>query len=369
MRIGIVTQSYLPIHGGVAEHVHHTAIELRKRGHMVTVITAYFDRGDENFGDGVIRIGHDLTVPMNGAFVNLTFGARLGAQLKAIERQEKFDVVHIHGPLEPILPIAALRAMQTPIVGTFHSYKEKSGAYQAFGWMLRNANRKIRARIAVSKAAREFISRYFPGDYHIIPNGVDTKRFRPDLVPIPKYDDAIDTVLFVGRMDPRKGLKYLLQAFPTILKECPSTRLVVVGGGFLTGYYRGFVTKEVADRVVFEGFVSGKELPRYYATADIYCSPATANESFGIVLIEAMAAGTPIVASDNIGYSQLLEDGIGGVLVKRKNVPDLARAIIALLKNKQRRKEMGEQGRIKSLQFSWPSVAERVEAVYKSIQK
>jgi phosphatidylinositol alpha-mannosyltransferase len=369
MRIGIVTQSYLPIHGGVAENVHHTAVELRKRGHDVKVITAYFDRGDEQFNGGVYRIGHDLTIPMNGAFVNITIGSRLGKQLREIEEREEFDLVHIHSPFEPFLPLIALRTLRAPKVGTFHSYTERSVGYMlARPIVQKRYAPQLSARIAVSEAARDFISQYFPGTYSIIPNGVDIERFTPDVQPIEEYDDGSMNILFVGRMDPRKGLKYLIQAFPTVLQKHPSARLIVVGGGFLAGYYKGFVSDDVKSRVVFEGFASAEKLPRYYATASIFCSPATASESFGIVLIEAMAAGKPIVAFANRGYAAVLGGTPPcGVLVEQKNHSALARALCELLGDGGRMEELGKNARDRSQRYSWVHVTDEIENVYRSV--
>lgn len=368
MRIGIITQSYLPIHGGVSQHVHHTANELRRRGHTVKIITAFFNRGDENFNGDVFRIGHDLTIPMNGAFVNLTVGTRLGGQLRAIEEQERFDVVHIHGPYEPVLPLIALKTIQAPKVGTFHSFTERSVGYALFGRILRPYADRLAARIAVSEAAKRFISQYFPGEYRVIPNGVDTERFSTGIEPLPRLNDGLQNVLFVGRMDPRKGLKYLIRAFPAVLKAVPDARLVIVGGGFLAGYYKGFVKEEIRGRVLFEGYASANDLPRYYASASVFCSPATASESFGIVLIEALASGKPVVAFDNPGYRLVLGGSDAcGVLVENKSPRALAEALISLLKNPERQRELGERGREEASRYSWKRVTGEIEEVYREV--
>lgn len=368
MRIGIVTQSYLPIHGGVAEHVHHTAEELRRRGHDVKVITTFFDRGDENFSDNVYRIGHDLTLPLNGAFVNMTVGTALRSQLREIEEHERFDIVHIHGPFEPVLPIIAMSALKAPKVGTFHMFAERSPAFGLFSPLIRRFGRRLAARIAVSNAAKEFATRYFGGEYIVIPNGVDIEKFSITAAPLEKFNDGIDTILFVGRMDPRKGLRHLLQAFPYVLKACPNTRLVVVGGGFLAGYYKRLVRPEIRDRVLFEGYASGRDLPRYYASSKIFCSPATSSESFGIVLIEAMAAGKPVVAYGNRGYRTVLGgENPSGVLVENKSVPALALALVDLLKDPRRQAELGKQGIAKAAEYAWPKIVEQIEGVYTKV--
>lgn len=369
MRIAIVSQSYLPIHGGVAEHVHHTAEELRRRGHTVKVITAYFDRGDEYFSHEVIRIGHDLTIPMNGAFVNITVGADFARILRRLEEEHRFDVIHIHAPLEPFLPLVALRAFRAPKVGTFHSYSERSIGYQiAQPFFSRFFASRLSARIAVSEAAKEFITRYFPGDYRVISNGVDISRFTPDVPPIERFADGHENILFVGRMDPRKGLKYLLWAFPKIAAARPKARLIVVGGGFLAGYYKRLVPSDLRDRVFFEGFSSSENLPHYYASANVYCSPATSSESFGIVLIEAMASGRPVVAFDNRGYRGVLDgEPPCGILVPNRNIDELANALIRVLGNSQLQRELGNTARQAALRYSWVRVTNEIEDVYRSV--
>ncbi len=366
MRIGIVTQSYFPIRGGVAEHVYHTALELERRGHEVTILTANFSRFDDDRGRQVIRLGRDFTIPYNGAFVNVTVGWSFRERLRAIEKEKRFDVVHIHGPLEPVLPLSALQSFRAPMVGTFHSYSPGTpSGYVVFQKTLAQYGGLLSARIAVSEAAKGFISRFFPGNYEIIPNGVDTERFRPDLEPMPwrrRHNEF--TVLFVGRLDPRKGLKFLLQAFSMIARQVPNARLIVVGNGMLRPYYERFVAPELRHRVSFPGFVSAANLPRYFASADVYVSPAIGSESFGIVLLEGLASGPAVVASDIVGYRDVVRNGIDGMLVQPRNPLAIAEAVIQLAEQPELRARYSEAGRRRALEFSWPAVTERIEAVY-----
>ena len=223
--------------------------------------------------------------------------------------------------------------MQAPKVGTFHSFVDgRSLGLEIFHHQIEPLWKKLSGHVAVSEAAREFSERYFPGDYRIIPNGVDTARFRPDLPRVESMTQEHFNILFVGRMDPRKGLRYMLEAFPLIHARLPQVRLTVVGDGLLREWYKRMVPSAVKKLVRFEGFVSAIDLPRYYATADLYCSPATRGESFGIVLLEAMACGTPIVASSIRGYRTVLEDGREAVLVPKRNSLALADAIVGLAK-------------------------------------
>lgn len=368
MRIGIVSQSFPPARGGVAEHVVQTARQLQRRGHEVTVITSKFTPFDDDVDLDVRRIGHDLTIPANGAFVNLTVGWWLTRKLKDIEAERRFDVVHIHSPLEPVLPLLATRTFRAPKVGTFHTYVSSGRVwpYHAFREFLERAAVRLNARVAVSPAARDFIARYFPGDYEVIPNGVDVHRFRPDVQPAAAFRDQRDLrLLFVGRLDPRKGLKHLLLAFPRVRKELPNARLIVVGSGILQGYYERVLSGADRARSHFEGFVSAAELPRYYAAADVFCAPALGGESFGMVLLEAMATGTPIVASDIVGYNAVVTHEQEGLLVPPRDPQALAAAIVRLARDQALRKRLGEQGRAKAMTYAWESITDRLEEVYR----
>ncbi|MFA6512397.1 MAG: glycosyltransferase family 4 protein [Patescibacteria group bacterium] len=367
MKIGILSQTYYPIKGGIAEHVHATATELRKRGHEATIITANFNRGDEEWSDGVERIGRDLTLPFNGAFVNITIGARLAADFRRLEKKYNFDVLHIHNPPDPVLPIVATLNAKAPIVGTFHTYKPSSLAYKIMQRPLdHRVIQKLRVRIAVSEAAKSFFSKYFTGPWEILPNGVNIERFHPSNAPMPHLAGGPPTILFVGRMDPRKGVNIMLDAFTRLAKDAPDARLVVVGGGILIHHYKRYVPLDLRPRVQFMNYVSWQDLPRYYASADICCFPAYGRESFGIVLAEAMAAGKPMVASDIVGYRAVIDDGKNGLLAKTADAADFARKLKILLDDKDLRRNMGEHGRHKAeTHYAWPAIVDKLEGYYR----
>lgn len=370
MKIAIVTQSYYPIKGGVAEHVHALSGELEKQGHKVTIITANFTGLDDNYGRRVYRLGRDLTIPINGAFNNMTIAFSFKKQLQAIEKEEEFDLIHIQQPIDPILPLMALKYLKAPKVGTFHTYSEGSFLLETLKKQAKYYFDRLDGLITVSEAAREYITRYLPGDYKVIPNGVDTERFSPQVTPFEDYKKSEDfKILFVGRMDPRKGFKYLLRAFPLIYQKITNVRLIVVGNGFLRPLYHLALPGVLRPRVVYKGFVSRRDLPRYYASCDLYCSPATMGESFGIVLLEAMASGKPVIASDIRGYNSLLENGREGYLVEKENPLALAERIIDLAFDKKKREEMGQAGRQKALTFDWKKVTKKIESFYLEVLK
>jgi phosphatidylinositol alpha-mannosyltransferase len=369
VKIGIVSQSYYPRYGGVTEHVHHTAIELRRRGHQVTIITSHFRRGESTSDPEVERIGYNLLIPFNGAFVDLAVGIRLRSQLRGLLRRHSFDILHTHAPLVPTLPLIAVETAECPQVGTFHTTSGPSRLVEAFLGPLTARMKRLDARIAVSETARDFAAQYFPGEYLVIPNGVDTERFHPSVEPFPEWRDPDRVnVLFVGRLDPRKGVQVLLDAMPEVLARTRGrARLLVVGDSYLRGRFEASVAPAARTHVHFLGHVPSHDLPRWYATGDIFVSPALGHESFGIVLAEAMASGCAVVASDIPGYRSVVQPGVNGVVSPPGDVPALAEAITALVEDPERRAALAQRGRARALEFAWPHVTDRIEAVYRDV--
>ena len=225
---------------------------------------------------------------------------------------------------------------------------------------------KLDGKIAVSKPAMDFISKHFPGDYKIIPNGIDVEHFSAEVHPIERLHDGKLNILFVGRLEKRKGLKYLLGAYKEVKRELPHSRLIVVGPGACRKYEK-LVQKANLEDVIFTGYVSYEDLPRYYEAADLFCAPATGEESFGIVLLEAMAAARPIVASHIDGYASVMSHGSEGLLVPPRDEQALASAVIHLLGDKALRQEMGARGRLKAEEYSWQNIARKVMDYYASL--
>ncbi len=380
MRIGLVTQAYYPVLGGVTEHVWHLGTELQRRGHDVTVITGGVPHRllqpgaatDHDRGLRVRRHGFQIPLMSNGANVYITVGWKLGRMLQRIEAEERFDVLHIQSPLDPGLPIIASKAMRTPKVGTYHTARQEQLGQidltvKLLGPVMRDALGKIQRHIAVSPSAADFVHRYFPNvPMTIIPNGIDVERFHPASPRREKKSNDVITILYVGRMDPRKGAKYLFASLPYLETALGDHyRVVVVGTGWMQKYYDAYIPLQLRKRVKFAGFVSPADLPGYYRAADIYCSPATGGESFGIVLLEAMASGTPVITSDIAGYRDVLTNDREGLLVPARSSRHLAEAIITVAKDPARRKRMGEIGRHTALKYDWRAVTNRIEAVYK----
>jgi phosphatidylinositol alpha-mannosyltransferase len=277
--------------------------------------------------------------------------------------REQFDVLHFHEPFVPFLSLFLLRESDSVNIATFHAYAGFSPSYEFGSRALRWHARKLHGRIAVSAAARHFIDRFFPGDYKVIPNGVDVPRFA-NAVPIARWQDGTPNVLFVGRHEPRKGLLDALKAHRILRKTGGRSRLLVVGSGPQEREARRYVATRGLNGVEFLGRVSDTEKAQLFKTADVYVSPATGGESFGIVLLEAMAAGTPIVCSDIHGYKGVVRRGREGLLVPPRDPRELAVAVDRLLRDPSLRERMGAAGRERADDFSWPRVTAKVEDYY-----
>ncbi|NPB04337.1 MAG: glycosyltransferase family 4 protein [Thermotogae bacterium] len=364
-KVLLVSDVYYPYPGGISEHVHQLAKHLRRLGWESYILTTNF-RGGVEFEDPpyVFRVGFPVKILFNGSIAPVAVSFRINSYVKRLMNRMRFDVVHIHGQVAPILPMVSLKFSTGYNFITFHAAHRKKFLYKLFKPYVRDYFNKLHGRIAVSKAAIKPILDIFPDiEYRIIPNGVDLNRFRPDLEPLPELK-GYRNILFVGRPEPRKGLKYAILSLPHILKEIPDARLVVVGDGPLLGWYKGMVPPGVEDRVLFVGKVPASLLPRYYRSSEVFISPATGSESFGLVLLEAMATGTPVVAAKNEGYSLVIDDGKNGLLCKVGDEKDLAAKVIKVLKDADLRRRLIEGGLKTAQEHSWDKIAKKVAEYY-----
>ena len=365
MKIALVTPYSLQQPGGVSEHVGHLRQEFLALDHDVTLIAPRGKRGGMEASPGFYGIGRSVTIPAGGSRASLTFDVTLYAQVKAIMRSEQFDVVHLHEPFMPVLPYMVLLNSKAANVATFHAYRSANPWYTAFKPYMSALTGRLDARIAVSEPAREFVSTYFEGAYDIIPNGIDTDLFGEQVEPFPWANDGTPRILFVGRFDEsRKGFKYLLRAMALVRSQFPRARLLVVGTGDAEKYDGIMERHNLYGSVDFAGFVAKEELPRYYASCDVFCVPSTRNESFGIVLLEGMASGKPIVASEIPGYASVLTTEQEGLLVPPKDPTDLAMALVRLLADRELRMRMGEAGLATAGRHSWRWIAQRILTIY-----
>ena len=362
MKIGLVTPYVYPLPGGVNEHVRYLYEGLRARGHDVRIITSSHGLQRASEGD-VIRLGKGFSVPTNGSVGTITLSPRYLSQVGAMLDHEQFDLLHFHEPFVPFLSPIVLRRSRSVNIATFHAFGGWSAAYEFGRRVMGGYASRLHGRIAVSAAARHFIDRYFEGDYKVIPNGVDVTRFQR-AVPIARWKDGTANLLFVGRHEPRKGLLDLLRAYRILRKTGCRCRLLVVGTGPQEREARRYVLTHRLGGVEFLGRVSDEEKAQLFRTADVFLAPATGKESFGIVLLEAMAAGAPIVASDIHGYKGVLRRGEQGLLVPPREPKALAAATARLLADPALRAAMGQSGRARAEEFSWDRVTAKVEAYY-----
>jgi phosphatidyl-myo-inositol alpha-mannosyltransferase len=370
VKIALVSPYDLSHPGGVTEHITHLAASLRSRGADVKLMAPasgdlpmeITEAADEDF----YRIGRVIPVPANGSIARITLSFHLSRYINRILDKERFDIIHYHEPLMPALPLTVLRASKTCNVGTFHAYAKSSYAYYYGQRWVRRYHRKLHGLVAVSNPARDFVGRYFRGQYSVVPNGVDLDRFGAHVSPLPDLRDGKVNILFLGRLEQRKGLGVLLRAYAQVKERMPELRLIIVGPAQdrARRRYEDFVEAQNIKDVVFAGFVSDEEKPRYFASADIYCAPNTGKESFGIVLLEAMATGLPVVASDIPGFAQVISSGREGILVRRDDPLSLASALSLLAGDSQLRARLGRDGLRRAQAFSWDRVVDQLVVAY-----
>ena len=365
MRVGIVCPYTWDVPGGVQAHVHDLAEHLLGLGHEVSVLTPVDDPEGADLPSYVVPAGRAVPVPYNGSVARLVFGPLSLARTRRWVREGDFDVLHVHEPTVPSVSMLACFAASGPMVATFHTATARSRALQVFGTALQPALEKVTGRIAVSPAARRVVVEHLGGDAVLVPNGVDVGRFA-GATPLPGRPSG-PTVVFLGRIDEgRKGLAVLLEALPELVRLVPDVRLLVAGPGDADDV-REAVPASLRDRVELLGMVSDDDKPRVFASGHVYCAPNTHGESFGIVLVEAMAAGTPVVASDLEAFRRVLDDGRAGVLVPVRDPGALAGALGALLHDPERRAELAECGRAVVQRYDWSTITAQVVAVYETV--
>ncbi len=363
MKIGLVSPYDYAYPGGVMAHIFHLSQHLIKAGHEIKII-APLSSPPAILDKGFIRLGRSVPVPTGGSTARISLSVWLEPRIKRLLKEESFDVIHLHEPLAPVIPLLILHLSQAVNVGTFHAFHGSSRVYWLSKHMLRRSHERLDGRIAVSSPALGFVSKHFPGDYRVIPNGIEFNRFSKPARPLRDFQDGKLNILFVGRLEKRKGLRYLLGAYGKLKWKHPNTRLIVVGPGNPEPEAYRFIAERNIEDVVLVGGVSYEDLPRYYQAADIYCSPATGKESFGIVLLEAMAAGKPIVATNIEGYASVMTHREEGLLVPPKNEEALEEALDTLLTDSALREEMGARGTQKAPHYDWEQVTARIIEYY-----
>ena len=370
MKIALVSPYDYPYPGGVTNHIFHLNEEFMRLGHAVTILAPSSLKVPDLNTPHVMKMGSVVRVPANGSEARITLSLRLSGRVKRFLRIERFDVIHLHEPFMPVLPLTVLRHATTITVGTFHSSWDSRVARLYGNPLLRRMAKRLHGRIAVSTRARDFVNSNFPGDYQIIPNGIAIDEFGPDVLPFPEFEDGKISILFVGRLEQRKGFSFLLRAFGQLKSEFPELRLIVVGAySEKTGRrFETYLRKAGISDVLMAGRASSADLPRYYRSCDIFCAPSTGGESQGIVLLEAMASGKPVVASSIEGYRSVLHDGLEGLLVPPKDTPALVIALRRLILDPDLRARLGERGREAARAYSWTTIAQRILEYYEALR-
>ena len=370
MRIGIVTEYYEPSVGGIQEHVRHFAREANRLGHHVTVVTSTMPDvsggprpAQDPHGPEVVRVGRSFPLYNNGGVGRVTGGPRLSRTVRDLLREGRFDVVHVHAPLTPVLPLLAIHHATGPVVGTFHTHFRPGFAFRLAGRVLQRYLDRLDAAIAVSRACLAPLEGRLRAEFRIVPNGVDVERFGAGRR-LGAFDDGKLNVLWVGRLEPRNGLDRMLAAF-ALARRAVDARLIVLGDGPLLPRYRARVPEEIADDVHFLGRVVD-ERPDWYATAHVYCAP-TRIASFGVTLLEAMAAGTPVLASDIDGFREVLHPGVEGELLQPDDPAAWARALVRISRDPARAAAFGQAGRRTAQRYAWPAVTREVLGVYRAV--
>ncbi len=360
LRVGIVCPYSLDVPGGVQAHVLGLARALIRQGHSADVLAPA--GAGTPLPDFVTPAGRALGVPYNGSVARITFGPVSYARVRRWLVDHPFDVLHLHEPTTVSLPVLALIAADGPIVVTFHTSTERSRTLSAFGGVLRPLMEKVTARIAVSPHARRVQVEHLGGDAVEIPNGVDVAAYA-HARPLPGYPRP-ETVGFLGRFDePRKGMAVLLEAVRMLAPTRPNLRLLVVGRGDAAALRR--LAGPVADRLDVLGAVDDADKAVALRSMDVYCAPHIGGESFGMVLTEAMSAGTPVLAGDLDAFRAVL-GGSAGVLFPVGDAATLARSLADLLDDPARRAALSAAGRARAADFDWSHVCTSVVRVYRA---
>ncbi|MFB0509644.1 MAG: glycosyltransferase family 4 protein [bacterium] len=369
MRILLVSSAFYPYPSGISEHVYYLAKGLKARGHDVKILTTHYPKRweDELLKDlEIIRFGKVIFLPLNKSYATLPFSTQMPFQVKRFLEAEEFDVIHLHGIYPPEIGFWVLHFSKTINCATFHTAGFKKNPFPKFAsFLFEKYNKKLNGKIAVSATAKKWIEPSIPGEYRIIPNGIDCARFSPSIPPLKRKNEKFPIILFVGRLDERKGVMIAIRAFQEVIKDFPAARLWVIGQGQLENKAKLLVDKmNLKDSCSFWGYVKRDQLPNYFASCDVYISPALGGESQGIVLLEAMASEKPVVASNIEGYRGVINDGETGILFTTGSAEDLAIKTKMVLKNDNLRQNLAKNGRIRALEFGWDKIVKQIEEYY-----
>ena len=361
IRIGMVCPYGWDTPGGVQSHMRDLAEYLIGEGHFVSILAPISDDA-VSFEDYVVNAGKPISIPVNGSVARVLFGPLASSRAKQWIASGDFDLLHLHEPAIPSLSLLACSAAEGPLVGTFHVSTPKKKAIYAIGPILEPIVEKLTARIAVSELARSTLKDHFDTDAVVIPNGIDGQKYAN--APITKEFSGPNTIGFMGRFEePRKGLQVLIDSLAIVARFVPDVKYLIAGPGNSDEFVKN-LNPQLQNRITFLGRLSDRQKESFLKSVEIYVAPNTGGESFGIILTEALSAGTAVVASDIPAFKAVLENGEVGALFRNEDSSDLAKVIVALLRDDARREKLATNGKLSAQKYDWQVVAEQIESVY-----
>jgi phosphatidyl-myo-inositol alpha-mannosyltransferase len=368
MKIALVSEYYYPDVGGMPEHVYFMGRQLIQRGHEVEIITGDLGADPPNTPNGipVVRVGRSVMVFSNGSMSRATVGINLAKQVREALHDGKYDLVHVHSPTFPVLPMLAIKnaPRSAVLVGTLHTHFEPVFAMKVFAPFVQGYMDALDGVIAVAETAASSVRRYLRFDCRIIPTGIDLETFGAGRR-LPELDDGKLNIGFLARLEPRNDVPRLLQAFNEVRRHLDNVRLVLIGDGPLRPYYEQLIDPSVRGDVVFAGQQITKR-PDYLASFDVFCFTARIAAS-PVSLREGMGAGCACIANDIKGCDEVIEHERDGLLIPRDGVEPLVEAILRLLRNPEERARLGRNARLRMAEYDWPVIARRTEAFYEEL--
>jgi phosphatidylinositol alpha-mannosyltransferase len=359
LKIGIVCPYSWDTPGGVQNHIRDLAEFLISAGHDVSVLAPAID--ETLLPDYVTSAGKPISIPYNGAVARVLFGPVAFSRVRTWISEGDFDLLHLHEPAIPSISLLACWAGDGPMVGTFHAAAKRQKIIFAIGPILEPAIEKLSARIAVSEAARLTLTDHLDTDAVVIPNGIYAEKFKQGK---PNIKWQGNTLGFIGRFEePRKGLKVLMEALPVITRFAPDVRVLVAGPGDPQEILKE-IDPQLRHRFEFLGRISEQEKADFMSSISLYVAPNTGGESFGIIVAEALAGGACVVASDIPAFDDLLGQGEFGALFGNEDSTHLAKVVIDLLRDVEKRKHLSIAGKARAEKFDWNVVAGQIFSIY-----
>ena len=366
LKVGIVSEYYYPHLGGLSGDVHFAAVEFAKKGYDVKLITSNVaephNLHHSEHGFEILRIGRSIPIIANGSLAKVALGFSLGRQIKKMMEEQKFDVIHIHCPLMPLLPLLIQLYADCPTVGHLHTLmKAKPGMYKFFPTLFTRFMQDFEGLIAVSETCATPFSEWFDVTFDVIPNGVPIDEFDTNIPRIKKFDDGKTNLFFIGRMEPRNGIAILVDAFRIVHREDPNTRLILAGAGPLREFLEDSIDEDLKPHVHFIGPILD-EKPQYFSTADINICPTTRIAALGVTLLESMASGKPTVGSDIPAYNETVDSGKDVLLAHPDRPEEFAAQVLRLIREPDLGPTLAKRARFKmENEYSWEVIINRVD--------